>query len=92
MIVLLLGDEHKKRLKHMLIESIADAMLTNSQVAVSQLVNSMFDCRSLFQEKQHKGQLQRDIIEWILKLHKKSKNESLHIVKESATVRSGGGS
>jgi hypothetical protein len=30
MIVLLLGDEHKKRLKHMLIESIADAMLTNS--------------------------------------------------------------
>ena len=46
--VFLLGDEHKKRLKHMLIESIADAMLTNSQAAVSKLVNSMFDCRSLF--------------------------------------------
>lgn len=86
--VFLLGDEHKKRLKHMLIESIADAMLTNSQAAVSKLVNSMFDCRSLFQEKWHQGY----IIEWILKLHKKSKNESLHIVKESATVRSGGGS
>jgi hypothetical protein len=46
--VLLLGDDHKKRLKHMLIENIADAMLTNSQAAVSKMVNSMFDCRSLF--------------------------------------------